>query len=143
MHTPNPTRPLRAGGRILFVVGVAMLAGCVDGGPPAGTVEGTVTYRDKAFTDGDVNFVMPAKGVAAIGKIDPTGKYAIDTPLEAGTYMVYLTPPQMSAEEGPKPGGAAKKMSTGIPKKFREAATSGISVTVKEGKQVIPIEMKD
>ena len=126
MAVMNPARVV--GGLVIGVL-AAVAAGC-DDGKPAGSVSGTVIYNGTPVTAGAVNFVSKS-GAAAVATIDDAGKYAVDGKLEAGEYTVYVTPPE---PPDPVPGVApAPPKAFPVPPKFRAAATSGVTVTVKPG----------
>src|SRR4051794_9424835 len=76
----------------LLLAGVLVAAGCGMSGKPSGRVEGTVSVRGQPVTRGNVNFLLKDKGVGAVAPIDATGKYAFEQPIEAGTYLVSVTP---------------------------------------------------
>jgi len=117
------------GGLVLAFLGLAA-AGC-GGDKPAGSVAGTVKYNGSPVTMGDVNFVSKT-GAAAMAKIDEAGGYKVDGKLEAGEYKVYVTPP---SPEPPVPGVAPPPLPPfPVPAKYRDATTSGVTVTVKPGR---------
>ena len=132
-------------GRILFglFLALAVLApsGCGKGGKPTGRVSGQVLYGGKAVTEGEVNFISNERGVAAAATIDSSGNYALADPIETGEYKVYVAPPVPKTVD-PKQG-AAKKVSSPIPRKYRDAATSDLTFTIKEGPNEYKIELKD
>jgi hypothetical protein len=132
-------------GRVLFglVLAVAVLApgGCGKGGKPTGRVSGQVLYAGKPVTEGEVNFFSKERGVGAVAKIDSSGNYALPDPIETGEYKVYVTPPLPKTVDPKK--GEAKKVSSPIPRKYRDAATSDLTYTVKEGPNDYKIELKD
>lgn len=117
------------------------LSGC--GGKTTGTVAGTVSYRGQPVTQGEVQFFSKERGVGATAKIDNTGKFAFDTPLDVGTYAVAVAPPPPEpGAPGSKPTGGAKG-SSNIPAKYRDPSKSDLKVTVSGGKNEIALEMKD
>ena len=126
------------GGLISFALALAA-AGC-GGDKPAGTVAGTVAYNGSPVTAGSVNFLSKAgTGVAATAKIDESGAYKVDGPLEAGDYAVYVAPPPPEQlPPGTKPPPPRK---FDVPPKFRDPGTSGVVVTVKSGKNDLPVEL--
>ena len=143
---PFTTSP-RLGYRVVlafpFAAALLIAAGCNSSKPPQGEVTGKVTYKNAPFTEGQVNFIQPDKGIGAIASIDSTGKYTFPTTLDVGAYVIYISPPQASDEDGPKVGVTAKKTGNSIPKKYRDAATTVLKYTVTDGKQEFPIELKD
>jgi len=130
-------------GRVLIglVLPVAVLAlvGCGGSGKAKGSVSGQVTHNSQPVTEGEVHFFSKERGAGAVAKIDGSGKYA--TELETGKYVVHVTPPPPIAGDpklGPPKASASK-----IPQKYRDAEKSGLSLTVVEGKNDYPIDLKD
>ena len=125
-----------------FVCALGLLAGAGCSGRDSGKVTGKVTHSGHPVSGGMVNFTMKEKGIAAAAKIDTSGSFALDTPLEAGTYTVYVTPPP---PEPSGPGGSAPKAGANaeIPRKYRDPATSTLTCTVKSGSNEVPIELTD
>lgn len=129
--------PARLGGT--FVLALA-LAGCGPGEKPTGTVAGKVSYRGSPVTAGSVNFLSKT-GAAAIARVDATGQFKVDGPLEAGEYRVYASAPLPEPQApGTKATGPPK---FDLPAKFRDPASSGVVVTVKAGPNDVPVEFKD
>ena len=125
--------------RLLLAVGLLSVVGC-GFGKNTGKVSGTVQFRNRPVTQGNVNFLMKEKGIGATGSIDSSGKYVLDTPLEEGTYVVYLTPPVV---EPTRPGTVAPKVAQEIPPRYRDPNTSQLSFTVKKGTNEYPITLMD
>lgn len=126
-------------GGLLVAAAVLMAGGC-SREKAAGTVAGKVTYNGLPVSAGSVNFISTS-GVAASSKIDASGNFRIEEPLQAGEYKVFISPP---AQEPTAPGTkatAAEKFE--VPPKFREPGTSGIVVTVKAGKNEVPVQFND
>jgi hypothetical protein len=129
--------PARLAGIFLLVVMTG--AGC-DREKFAGPVTGKVTYNGSPVTAGNLNFVSTT-GAAASSKIDASGNFSIDEPLQAGEYKVFISPPvQEPSAPGTKPTTPFKFV---VPEKFREPNSSGVIVTVKGGKNEIPVQFKD
>lgn len=129
--------------RRLVVAACALVAvagaGC-NGDKPTGTVSGTVSYKGAPLASGDVNF-LGKNGAAAVGKIDATGAFKIDEPLEADDYRVYFSsPPPEPVAPGTK---VAKPKASDLPKKFKDPLSSGVTVSVKAGKNEVSVEFKD
>ncbi len=77
--------------------------------------------------------------------IDPTGAYTVEGGLPAGTYSVYITPPDIQVpptfgKDG-TPSPAAKEYPS-IPQKYRLPATSELSADIKAGDNEFPIAME-
>lgn len=140
----------------LVLVGVV---GCTGSGPDVQYVEGKVTLDGQPVEGATVGFspVDPTKGLAAVGTTDASGVFRLtamqggepDSGTTAGKYKVTLTKttvPVASAEEtqkmqdDPNYGTTAATMSAPlqvtavIPPAYNNADTSGIEVTVKEGR---------
>jgi hypothetical protein len=146
---------------------VAGTIGC-GGGPTLKTeyVEGVVTLDGTPVAGATVTFtpVNPDQGVSAGGKTDENGVYkltavgtgeevaAIDGGTVPGEYYVAVqkqvveTPiSQEEAEEqgieyvAPEPG--SQEVQYLVPKKYKIPAKSGLTATVKEGKNDIPLAL--
>ena len=122
---------------LLFVGGCGQNAGRPN--KPTGTLSGTASAKGAPIAAGSVN-LLSAEGVGAMAKIE-AGKFKFDAPIEVGDYKVSLSPPRPE----PQPPGTAPKPlpQFDVPKKYLEPATSGLSVTVKEGENTLPIDVKD
>ena len=138
-RSPKTARPITIPATSLFAVFMtaALLAsisfsGC--GGSRLGTVpvKGKVTINGQPVKKGTVFFqpVDAAKGRPARSGIKPDGSYAAssldnDQAIGPGEYKVLLMPPAMEV------GSPAGKAS--IPQKYRDANTSGLTITVPYG----------
>jgi hypothetical protein len=127
-------------GRGLVLAALVLAAGCSFSGKPSGRVAGAVSLRGKPVTEGNVNFVMKEKGVGAVAVIDAAGNYAFVQPLETGTYAVFVTPP---AQEPAMPGTAQPRAPRKFPARYLDPATSGLSCTVKSGRNDYPITLQE
>lgn len=130
--------PLPRALRGACVLALGLLAGC-SSEKPSGLVSGAVSYKGAAVSSGNVNFQL--KGAAASGgvaKIE-AGRYKLDAPLPVGTYEVYLT----ETFPDPKRGVDTKPVPIGVPRKFLNATTSGLTFEVKAGPNDLPIELKE
>jgi hypothetical protein len=115
--------------RLAFAsVFITFLVGCGSSGPPSGTVTGTVTMGGKPVSE--VSVFFDTKGGTGTGRTNEEGKYQADVPL--GDAKVTVLPP-------PLPGN---KQAPPIYKKYGIAANSGLTLTVKSGKQEFNIDMK-
>lgn len=115
-------------------------------GKVLGPVSGNVTFQGKPVTEGSVLFRNEEKGVYMTAKLDQAGHYEVKQPtgdgLPPGDYAVSVNPPVVDA---PMAGsGQSFRMPTfpNIPIKYRDAKTSGVSVTVPEEGTTLDIEMK-
>lgn len=130
-----------------LLVSLAMLAGCssskTDG--PSGTISGKVTYNGKPVTEGLVQFYNADTGQGGEGKIDESGNFKIETGIPVGEYSVFVTPPETEMAPGDTGdmGEAPVKQYPNIPERYRDASTSPIKVTIKEGdNDAIEIKME-
>ena len=121
-------------------VTAGLMAGC--GGEPAGTVRGTVFYKDRPLPGGFVTF-FSAKDKPVTGRIEADGTYEV-----AG---VPVGPAKIAVKDlgggfgggvpglpGPREAPAAK-----IPIRFRSPDASGLTYTVARGTQGHDITLKD
>lgn len=129
-------------------------------------VEGTVTLDGKPVEGATVTFVpvVEGQGASATGITDASGKFTltvVDTSRGRGApgggtvpgdYFVGVmktTFPQAASEEEEEEGGKTKgteapsepKLTHVVPQKYNDPKRSGLRATVKEGKNVIPIEL--
>ena len=132
----NPTR--LAGG--LVIVFAVLGAGCSKGGKETGTVVGKASYKGTPLAVGNINFLSKT-GSAAIARVGAGGQFQVDGKLEAGEYKVYATAPLPEPQAPGTKASAQPKFE--LPPKFRDPASSGVTVTVKPGENDIPVEFKD
>lgn len=78
-----------------IVLGLAMILGCSESGPPLGTVTGTVTMDGEKLPNAIVSFVPEAGGRASVATTDENGEYRlayIDRPgALIGTHKISVT----------------------------------------------------
>jgi hypothetical protein len=128
-------RPLTA------VLVLALLGGGCGGATkkPTGTLSGTVSHAGTPVATGNLN-VLSKQGQGALAVIED-GKFKMTDSLEAGDYSVYVSPP---IPEQRKPGTpVAPKAKFEVPSKFQNPATSGKTITVKQGPNTVDIDFKD
>lgn len=129
-------------------------------------VEGTLTLDGKPVEGATVTFVpvVEGQGASATGITDAGGRFTLTvvdttrgraTPgggTVPGDYFVGVmktTFPQAASEEEEEGGGkttgteapSEPKLTHVVPQKYNDPRRSGLRVTVKEGKNVIPIEL--
>jgi hypothetical protein len=146
----------------LLVAGLLLLAmGCGS----KGSISGTVTYNGKPITSGTIVFA-PDSGEPSVNAPIADGKYTIDKvppgPAKVGVSSVFsgsgaLTPMQMALQksggkppEGDIPEGARKlmegasnaKQGVKIPDDYGDPSKSGLTYTVKGGKQTQDFDLK-
>ncbi len=137
----------RVSGVACFLAAFALfsfLSGC--GGRSAGetgTLTGQVTHHGgKPLTDAKIFFVAAPLGCEGTADLAPDGKYEIKTRLKAGKYQIQITPPPVvdKADGSPPPKPIENR---DIPMKVRSYATSGLSTSIKAGKNEYNIDLKD
>jgi hypothetical protein len=73
--------------------------------------------------------------------VQPDGSFTLTEPLPVGKYTVYFAPKSVSVENSsaaPVPMHVDKS----VPSKYWSEASSDIKVDVKEGENVVPVEVK-
>ncbi|WP_437184909.1 hypothetical protein SH668x_001997 [Planctomicrobium sp. SH668] len=133
-----------------LALALIVAAGCggkSDSGP-TGAVSGTVTLDGVPFSDGQLSLFSQATGSGATLPLDEEGTFKIGDLLKAGDYTVAvipLPPPPPGgapAAPGAKPSKPTKeKVSTTIPKKYLNAKTSGLTLSIAPGKNSLNVEM--
>jgi hypothetical protein len=141
------SRALPSSRRFRWCMALAVLAlfcfGC-GRGEPRGQVTGKVTFQDKPVTEGYVRLSNKEKGIHITADLKSDGAYEVKMAKRAGvpigSYQVCVCPPPI------QPKGVFDSMKVkpypNIPKKYRDTATSGISLTVNEGANTLNIDMK-
>ena len=152
-----------------FVAPIILLmlaSGCGDKRKTLGTeyVEGTVTVDGKPVAEATVTFipVKEGEGTAAVGLTDANGVYKLtatvtgDTKAEPGAgttpgeYYVGVTKSTTAAPSAAhgaevkyeSTAGKNAKLTHEVPEKYNLAQKSGLKVTVTEGENKIPLELK-
>lgn len=105
-------------------------AGCRPEAPPTGSLSGKVTLNGQPLTMGTLTFVDDRTGTGASAELDASGSYDIKT-IRTGHYRVAIYSPPPKPESPSQDVGAMK---LNIPDKYRSPETSGLTATVKEGK---------
>lgn len=109
------------------LLAIAFVAGCGDGRPTRVPVSGKVLIDGKPLETGNIR-VYAAANRAASGKIEPDGKFNLSTyelgdGVVPGTHTVSVTGAKLLNP---------KTMRWFAPKKFADAATSGLTLEVTE-----------
>jgi hypothetical protein len=86
-----------------------------------------------------VTFHSSASGIAATAKIE-AGKFALESPLEVGSYSVYVSPPVPEPRD-PSLGPPSPLPWVHIPPKAQDPMTSGITVSVAPGPNEVTVEL--
>jgi hypothetical protein len=126
------------------VVGFAVLvAGC--GGTYDATAEGIVTLNGSTLPYGWIAFHPKAGGPAAYARVAENGSYVVSTGSEQGLppgdYQVTITanePPKESRGKDGRPAASGKLIT---PAWYGLKEQSGLEVTVKPGKNDIPLTL--
>jgi hypothetical protein len=129
----------------LCVLGAACLAlvGCSGG---TGELAGTVTYKDKPIHQGTVT-VSASDGTTQAGQIQEDGNYTV-TGIPTGAVKIGVSSPdprtlkvgQRKKDEPPPKADISKW--TAIPDKYSDFNNSGLTTTVKSGKNPYNIDLK-
>jgi hypothetical protein len=119
---------------------VLSLDGCGPPGKPMGRLAGTITYRGNPVTEGEVEVMSDDIGVGAAVLLDGSGRFVLEDPVPVGVYNVSVAPPRFLDPTREPPKGKAY---ASIPKKARNAKTSGLTVQVNPGKNDVVIELQD
>jgi hypothetical protein len=132
--------------RIWTLVALSLsVIGC-GSGEVRGKIAGKVTFQGEAVSEGIVAFQNNEMGIHMTANPEPDGRYEIVTAkgrgLPVGTYQVSVCPPPppfppIGSTVIPPP-----KPYPNIPQKYRDANTSGLTLTVKPGENVFDIVMQ-
>ncbi|MBN2291123.1 MAG: carboxypeptidase regulatory-like domain-containing protein [Pirellulales bacterium] len=124
-----------------------VLAACLPGckkEETLGAVSGKVTFKGQPLTEGVVMFVNKAKGVHMTAPVDAEGNYKVvmakGAGLPPGEYQVTVNPPVLDAPMGAGP--VQIPVYPNIPQKYRNAKTSGLTLTVTEEGSTLNIDMQ-
>lgn len=122
--------------RIALALGFLLLIGCGDGRPTRVPVAGKVLIDGQPLTKGFVR-VVPANDRAATGAIDEEGRFRLTT-FEQGDGCVPGTHPvEIIALESISDTETLWL----VPKKYHQAATSGLTVTIDGPTDDLTIEL--
>ena len=110
--------------------------GCGSSGPPTGSLSGRVTYNGQPLTTGVITFVNEKTGIGDGCDLDSSGSYRISS-IQVGEYRVALQghPPPPEPPQSLKQGQKSWKLN--IPAEYQAPQTSGLTATVKKGKNVV------
>ncbi len=144
---------------------VSLALGCGGDGPPPDRpatvqVTGTLTYNGEPVGGASISLKNTGNGPGAAGISDANGKYTLTTFTSGdgavpGEYLVGVIKSEIVGAdtsyfdvESPNygktpPPEAEGKLVHHIPEKFNNPDTSGIRVTISEGQDSVPIELKD
>jgi hypothetical protein len=125
----------------LLAAGLAITAGCGDGGPKLVPVEGRVTLDGKPVKEMLINFqpVGNTHGTGANGMTDADGKFTLidsrgGTGAYAGEYKVSFYPPLGRKTEGdPSTDVVDDGSKRGLPKIYLDGDKTPLRATIPEG----------
>ncbi len=146
LHAKRMNTSSRKGYGIVCVglVGFLALSGC--GGAFDATASGVVTLDGNAVPRGNVAFYPTSGGPAAYALITENGRYVVQTGREnglpSGDYQVSVTANELPARERGDRGGPPPPGKAITPVWYASKETSGLTVTVKPGRNDIPLELK-
>ncbi len=108
-----------------------LAGGCGPRRPALVPVSGIVTLAGRPLSGGFVR-VVPAESRAATGRIGPDGRFTLGTFAEAdgcvtGTHGVAVLGP---LPKGGETVAAVPEPAVAVPARYREAATSGLTITI-------------
>jgi hypothetical protein len=130
-------RCLRQLSLVLLSVCLVACLGC-GSSTPTGTVKGTVTLNGAPYADAAVIFLSLKTGQGDSTDIQAGGTFQLPTPLQTGTYTVYLAPKAVEASEQPTPVSIDQT----VPEKYWNEAASDIKIEVNEGENDVKVELK-
>ena len=136
--------PSRAGFMSLTLAACLALGGCGDSSGPAGQVTGKITHQGQPLAAGTVVTFISDSGAMGTAVVEEAGVYQVRTTegdeLPVGEYKVFLGPPipppvdpAVAMKASMEAGGKPPVNDWNVPEKYRQAATSGWTATVKEG----------
>lgn len=127
--------------RFIALFAVALLAaGCQKGPPPrvTGNVSGTVALGDAPLAAGVVILEDAKRGISSSAVI-ADGKFEFADPVDIGEFRVAIhPPPQPPPHEMPATPPPAGPV---IPERYVTADKSGLTATVREGKNELPLRL--
>jgi hypothetical protein len=133
--------------RICSATLLVLCAGCGDGGPPLGRVEGVISVDGVPLTNAKLTF-MPETGTTSYGATDKNGKYSLmftDTKHGAmlGKHIVEIEVSRMSKAEAAElkaQGIEVGQSNLEIPRQYKQRGA--LTAEVKSGKNEINFELK-
>ncbi len=121
------------------------MSGCGATQPVPSPVTGRVTFEGKPVSDASIRFSDPQAGVDVLADIAADGRYTIITDrgdgLPEGSYRVAVIPRDKNAPLGSFTAGP-ETIRRDIPLKYRQPATSGLTVTVGPSATVFDVDMR-
>jgi hypothetical protein len=124
---------------------VLMALGCSQG-EELGKIHGTVTFQNEPIKRGLVMFANKERGVYMTAPISEEGMYEVQMAkgpgLPLGKYDVAVAPPLLDHPIGPILNPPKLEDEPQFPAKYRSYETSGLSVTINSGDNVLDIDLK-
>ena len=130
-------------GLVLFLIVVVLGSLGCQKGETLGAVSGDVTFQGKPVTQGVVMFRNAGQGIYVTAPLDEQGHYVVKQAtgagLPPGEYQVSVNPPVVDVPMG----GPVQQIPSfsNIPLKYRDANTSGLTLTVSETATTLDINM--
>jgi hypothetical protein len=126
-----------------------LASGCGGG---TSTITGTVKYLGRPLTNGQISFIGK-DGKSASSTIGPDGKYTV-TNAPTGSVTVTVLAYQTTGEAklgsftgeaklGSKAPKTQPSMTSAVPPKYNDPATSGLQYTIDSGSKTIDIDLTD
>ena len=110
-----------------------------------GKVSGKVTFQGEPVSKGLVLLANAEKGVHVMAELRGDGTFDVETAdgfgLPPGTYQVAITPPRIEFPIDPTGAPPVIREYPNIPAKYRDAATSGLTIAVEEGENRLDVDM--
>lgn len=135
--------------RIILWTAVLLLAASATGCEQPnvfGKVSGKVTFQGEPVTAGLVLLSNAEKGIHVTAKIDDDSTFEVTTAdglgLPPGSYQVAVTPPRIEFPIDPTEAPAIIPEPPNIPPKYRNAATSELTLNIREGENSLNIDMQ-
>lgn len=130
----------------VFLALMLLTAGCGSSGPEMARVSGTVTYQGQPLETGTISFIStdPARPNAN-GTLGPGGTYELQTRepsdgAELGEYQIAISDIDPDAMNSALPGEPLE-LTSKIPEKYQNPATSGLTRTVERGSNTFDFEL--
>lgn len=146
---PRRERPLIAGQLLWAWAAVALCCGCGTAAPPTGDVQGTVSFGGSPVTGANVVFENTERGWLRAAELDDAGSYSMNG-VKTAAYKVSIHPPTpQTPNENTHPDGKFVITTEmipdpkNIPKPYREAHTSSLSVSVEPGPNQFDFELSN
>jgi hypothetical protein len=131
---------------VAFALLGSVLLGCGGSGETLHSVSGKVTFQGTPVVAGAIRFSNPQTGIDMTADLHPDGTYQVvmarGAGLPEGLYQVAVLPSYVDLPIGPvlQPGKAPEHPD--IPPKYRQPATSNLTLTVKPGGNLFDVDMQ-